>query len=122
MGWKLLLTSPEGRISRKPFWVGVVALLAFVLSASLLVFLAIETFVGTPSSPSLGIGGILGGVLFYGLAVSLFAKRWHDRGKSGWWTLIALVPVAGAIWILVELGFLRGTVGPNQYGNDPLAG
>ena len=26
------------------------------------------------------------------------------------------------IWFLIELGFLRGTVGPNQYGPDPLEG
>ena len=25
------------------------------------------------------------------------------------------------LWALIELGFLRGTEGPNQYGNDPLA-
>jgi uncharacterized membrane protein YhaH (DUF805 family) len=24
------------------------------------------------------------------------------------------------VWALVEIGFLRGTVGPNQYGPDPL--
>jgi uncharacterized membrane protein YhaH (DUF805 family) len=27
-----------------------------------------------------------------------------------------------SIWGLVEIGFLRGTVGPNQYGPDPLEG
>jgi hypothetical protein len=26
-----------------------------------------------------------------------------------------------AIWALIELGLLRGTTGPNAYGNDPLA-
>ena len=72
-------------------------------------------------------------------------KRLHDRNKSGWWiVLFYLGPVvteaigqnAGsptvafvmsvasfviAIWALVELGFLRGTIGANQYGPDPLA-
>jgi predicted component of type VI protein secretion system len=33
---------------------------------------------------------------------------------------IALVPVVGQIWALIETGFLPGTVGPNQYGPDPL--
>ena len=55
------------------------------------------------------------------LALALYAKRWHDRDKSGWWSLIGLVPFIGAIWILVELGILEGTRGPNQYGPDPLA-
>jgi uncharacterized membrane protein YhaH (DUF805 family) len=58
-------------------------------------------------------------VLAIWIALALHAKRWHDRGKSGWWTLIVLVPFIGAIWLFVELGCLRGTVGPNQYGADP---
>jgi uncharacterized membrane protein YhaH (DUF805 family) len=53
-------------------------------------------------------------------AIAVYAKRWHDRGKSGWWTLIILVPAIGSIWLLVELGFLRGTPGANKYGPDPL--
>jgi uncharacterized membrane protein YhaH (DUF805 family) len=47
------------------------------------------------------------------------AKRWHDRDKSGWWYLISFIPYVGPIWIFVENGCLRGTVGPNQYGPDP---
>ena len=53
-------------------------------------------------------------------AIVLYAKRWHDRGKSGWWTLIGLVPIIGGLWMLIELGFLKGTDGDNQYGPDPL--
>ena len=79
--------------------------------------------------------------------ISAFAvgvKRLHDRDKSGWWVLLFYLapsvlgsiantseqPLAGfvlglasfviSIWALVELGFLRGTVGPNRYGPDPL--
>src|ERR1700754_1890857 len=79
--------------------------------------------------------------------VSAFAvgvKRLHDRDKSGWWILLfylapsflgswqtatpdlsgvfilSLAATAIAIWAFVELGCLRGTPGPNQYGPDPL--
>jgi uncharacterized membrane protein YhaH (DUF805 family) len=55
------------------------------------------------------------------LVFAVYAKRWHDRNKSGWWTLIALVPFIGAIWLIVELGILEGNRGANQYGPDPLA-
>ena len=48
------------------------------------------------------------------------AKRFHDRGKSGHMAWIAFIPYVGGIWILVECGCLQGTVGPNQYGPDPL--
>jgi uncharacterized membrane protein YhaH (DUF805 family) len=69
-------------------------------------------------------------------------KRLHDRDKSGWWLLLfylgpvvlnwigsatdmelifSLASFAISIWMLVELGFLRGTIGSNQYGPDPVA-
>jgi len=65
------------------------------------------------------------------LVFSLFAiwpsaavaiKRLHDRGKPGWWLLLIFVPLIGAIYLLVEVGFLRGTVGGNRFGSDPLGG
>jgi uncharacterized membrane protein YhaH (DUF805 family) len=80
-------------------------------------------------------------IVFIGLCVSgvfIGIKRLHDRDKSGWWVLVfyllpavlsALADVswifniasfAVSIWGLVELGFLRGTIGSNQYGPDPL--
>jgi len=33
-----------------------------------------------------------------------------------WWVLISLVPIIGAIWVLVENGFLAGTDGENRFG------
>lgn len=49
-------------------------------------------------------------------------KRYHDRDKSGAWVLIQLVPFVGPFWYVIEAGCLRGTVGPNRYGPDPLGG
>ena len=50
------------------------------------------------------------------------AKRCHDRNRSGWSQAVLLIPGVGAIWQLVELGFLKGTDGENRFGRDPLAG
>lgn len=47
-------------------------------------------------------------------------RRLHDTDKSGWWYLIALVPLIGGIVLLVFL-VLKGTEGPNRFGPDPLA-
>jgi len=56
-------------------------------------------------------------VLFIpGLAVAV--RRLHDIGKSGWMILIALIPVIGAIWILV-LMLTDSKLGKNQYGENP---
>jgi uncharacterized membrane protein YhaH (DUF805 family) len=76
--------------------------------------------------------------------LAIGVKRLHDRDKSGWWILVfyivpwllggiadkqgddtpaliaALIALVCLIWGLVELGFLRGTRGPNRFGPDPL--
>lgn len=90
-------------------------------------------------------------VAYFVFAFALMVKRLHDRNKSAWWIvpfflapqileLIAdpkrplpvnvpiglglamnLTVIVLSLWALVELGFLRGTVGDNRYGSDPLA-
>jgi uncharacterized membrane protein YhaH (DUF805 family) len=88
-------------------------------------------------------------VLFLpGLAV--FVRRLHDIDRTGWWGLLPLVPVIGGLmlalyavdvpvggwvwplthWIVVGglvvsvvllvWACMRGTLGPNRYGPDPL--
>jgi uncharacterized membrane protein YhaH (DUF805 family) len=52
-------------------------------------------------------------VLIPGLAVGV--RRLHDTDKSGWWLLIALVPLVGIIVLLVFFA-TEGTRGPNRYG------
>jgi uncharacterized membrane protein YhaH (DUF805 family) len=39
-------------------------------------------------------------------------RRFHDRGKSGWWALLYFVPGIGWLWILIECGFLPGKAAP----------
>ncbi len=50
--------------------------------------------------------------------IACTVRRLHDIGRSGWWILISLVPLAGAIVLLVMMA-INGTRGPNQYGPDP---
>ena len=117
MDWKYLLTSFDGRINRAKFWAGVGVLIAVSIVASI-----IDSILGIHLGQSgLGIFGLLVALASIYLALALYAKRWHDRDKSGWWSLIGLVPFIGAVWILVELGILEGTRGPNRFGPDPLA-
>ncbi len=49
------------------------------------------------------------------------ARRLHDTGRTGWWLLIAFIPILGAIvliWFLAQ----RGEDGTNAYGPAPAAG
>jgi uncharacterized membrane protein YhaH (DUF805 family) len=127
-----LFTSFEGRIGRQNWWLG---LLALVVIEWIVIFVLAKIFgialvpAMDPNNPEAmgamgaGAGALLGivGLIFLWPALALYAKRWHDRDKSGWWTLIALVPIIGGIWLLVELGFLKGTSGSNRFGSDPVA-
>lgn len=117
MDWKYLFTSLEGRIGRQSYWMGVVAMTLIIIAAAIL-----DVLFGTMTENGYGIISSLAGLALIYPSIVLYAKRWHDRGKSGWWTLIGLVPVIGGLWMLIELGFLRGTEGDNQYGPDPLRG
>ncbi len=133
MDWKYLLTSFEGRINRQPFWLSILALIVaqWIIMIILGMLFGVSMMGGMDPSmapeeaAAMATRGmtplIIVSLLFLYPALAIYAKRWHDRGKSGWWTLIGLVPLIGAVWILVELGFLRGTEGANQYGDDPLA-
>lgn len=53
------------------------------------------------------------------LGVSI--RRLHDLDRTGWWILLALIPLVGAI-ILIVWACTRGSVGPNRFGPDPLEG
>ena len=113
MDYKSLLFSFEGRTNRQPFWMVWIAII--VVNIILTVLMGILGQVGLILMIVFAIAAI-----WIGLAVQV--KRWHDRDKSGWWVLINLVPVIGAIWVIVECGCLRGTAGQNRFGPDPLAG
>ena len=125
-----LLFGFRGRFNRARFWfihIGV-SVVATVLLAIAFVSSVLSAGVEGAGTVAPGMSGgttaIVVALLFIplvwiGLAASV--KRWHDCGKSGWWMLVALIPVIGGLWFLIECGFLPGTPGPNIYGPDPLA-
>ncbi len=101
----------QGRISRFEYWI-YFQLPIFVLSV-------LFSVLGSLADSLAAISGILTLVLFIPSIVAGI-RRFHDRNKSGWWMLIAFIPLVGAIWLLVELGFLKGTDGANNFGSDPV--
>jgi len=64
-----------------------------------------------------GMFGILYGlaVLLPGIAVSI--RRLHDTDRSGWWMLLALVPIVGLV--LIVLLAEDSNAGTNRYGQNP---
>jgi uncharacterized membrane protein YhaH (DUF805 family) len=125
MDWQWLFSSFEGRSNRAKFWIG--SLVLWVLWIAVNVVLSTifglhyleGDFLPTMAPAAWFVWVIIAIALTYA-SLAVWAKRWHDRDKSGWWSLIMFVPFVGAIWILVELGCLPGTEGPNRFGPDPL--
>lgn len=116
MDWKYLYSSFDGRINRSKFWAGVGVLFAIGILANV-----IDVLLGFQVAQGYGLVSLIFALAAIYPALALYAKRWHDRDKSGWWTLIIFIPIIGPIWLLVELGALEGTRGPNRFGPDPLA-
>jgi uncharacterized membrane protein YhaH (DUF805 family) len=106
----------SGRARRKEYWMFFLFNLIFSFAAIIL-----DNILGTASSRT-GYGLLN---TFYTLAVfipslALSIRRLHDVDKSGWFLLIVLIPIIGAIWLLI-LACTHGTVGDNKYGADPIA-
>ncbi len=69
------------------------------------------------------VGFVIYGIIALALVVpglGVSVRRLHDTGRSGWWLLISLVPVVGAIAMIYFL-VSDGHRGQNQYGPDPKA-
>jgi uncharacterized membrane protein YhaH (DUF805 family) len=100
----------DGRISRSTYW-----LKYFLVWVGIYIVAAVlDAIVGTGVIISLVVY-IVG--LWPAIAVSV--KRCHDRNRSGWFLLVSLIPII-AIWVIVEIWFLRGTIGENRFGPDPV--
>lgn len=102
-----------GRARRAEYW----WFTLFNLLASIALGL-IDGFTGMIGEAGFGVLGTL-----YALAVLLpslgvLVRRLHDTNRSGWWVLIALIPLIGAIVLLVFV-VLDSQPETNQYGPNP---
>jgi uncharacterized membrane protein YhaH (DUF805 family) len=129
----------SGRINRARYWSAVALLFILMLPLALLQYglaLMAGNIVAVTMSSVASIAGMFSGF-------ALGAKRLHDRDRSGWWQLFHFLPflivvpamliksvplmlagiafgVTVGIWLFLEIGCLRGTVGLNRFGPDPL--
>ncbi len=140
MDWAHLYSNFDGRIGRQKFWIGMAALAVAEIFGHILA----EEIQGDRLSAIVDLA-----YTYPEFAVAV--KRAHDRnlplwllivffGASALLDLLTVLEMTGTddepnllsiaialpftvlgIALLVELGFRRGTAGPNQYGPDPLA-
>jgi uncharacterized membrane protein YhaH (DUF805 family) len=103
-----LLFGFSGRLTRLPWWIAtILATLGMGVAVAILGI----------SRPSAFFLLLLVPPLVW-ISIAIQVKRWHDRDKTGRWFLINLLPIIGWLWVLIECGFLKGTEGPNRFGDD----
>jgi uncharacterized membrane protein YhaH (DUF805 family) len=140
MDWLYLFNTFEGRIGRKSFWIA----LGVLAVAELIGHFLAEQLQGDRLSAIVDLA-------FTYPELALATKRAHDRNMPMWFLfaffgasaaldLLTVMELTGTdeepsflslaialpftvlgIAMLFELGFRRGTPGPNPYGPDPLS-
>ncbi len=105
----------SGRARRSEYWFFFLFNVLVSIVASI-----IDAIIGTRSSSGFGLlEGIAAlALLLPGLAVG--ARRLHDTSRSGWWLLIGLIPLLGAIVLIIF--FVQDSHPDNQYGASPKQG
>jgi uncharacterized membrane protein YhaH (DUF805 family) len=104
----------SGRARRKEYW--------FFFLFNIIIAIVLGVIDGMIGGFSREAGvGVLGGlyslaVLIPGIAVAV--RRLHDTDRSGWWLLIAFIPLVGAIVLIVFL-VLDSSPGANRFGPNP---
>lgn len=106
----------RGRARRREYWY------FFLFNIVISIALGFIDGVTGMLDPTTGIG-TLGGI--YSLAVFLpsiavAVRRLHDIGRTGWWLLIILIPILGALTLLV-FSLFDSQEDDNEYGENPKA-
>jgi uncharacterized membrane protein YhaH (DUF805 family) len=145
MDFSNLFMSMEGRIGRQNYWIGLVILVVIgIIISQLIAFLFGYTnllarllnfiYVIAIAYPAYALmakrfqdrgkngtlAGILIGLSILGALLGLFGLTGDPLAPNTFGTILGLATLVVAIWYLIELGFLRGTVGANEYGPDPV--
>lgn len=118
MNWYLAVLKKyavfSGRARRKEFW---------FFGLFNVIFAVVLAGIGAATAESVPAVGLLYplyalAVFLPGLAVQI--RRLHDTGRSGWWWLVAFIPLIGPILLLVFY-VQDSQPGDNQYGPNPKA-
>ncbi|NIX76107.1 DUF805 domain-containing protein [Microvirga terricola] len=134
-----LFFSFKGRVNRAHYWKVIIAL--FLADVALEYLGPLFARIVGPIAVELFKAAFALAAFFPSLVTII--KRLQDCDLSGWWMFapVAAIPVLVvgsilhlssflmlgwiafgglSIWLFVQVGFLRGTVGPNRFGPDPL--
>jgi uncharacterized membrane protein YhaH (DUF805 family) len=106
----------SSRARRREYWFFVLIYIVIYI-----VLTVIDMMVGL-ADPATGVG-VLGGIFALAMlipSISVGVRRLHDTNRSGWWLLIGLIPIIGALVLLVFF-LLDSQPGDNRFGPNPKA-
>lgn len=111
------LFSFKGRAKRAEYWkIQLILPLTGLIAAF---FLGGQPIEAEPLSEAelliVGAAAVFVFFLWFWAMLAVQIKRFHDRNKSGWWILIGFIPYLGQLWVLTELGFLKGVDDENRF-------
>ncbi|SDK52423.1 DUF805 domain-containing protein [Microbulbifer yueqingensis] len=104
----------SGRARRSEYWFFFLFNLLFTL-----ILTAIDISLDFYNAEA-GIGVLSGIYALFVLipSIAVTVRRLHDTGRTGWWFLIVLVPVLGAL-VLLFFMVLDSERGTNEFGPHP---
>jgi uncharacterized membrane protein YhaH (DUF805 family) len=139
MNWVHLFTSFEGRITRQPFWIAVAIFVVIDIALSLAVpsdrlSAAIDLVLTYPQfavcakrshdrNTPIWVVGLFFAInaIFDLLLLAGVATLGDLKSPAPTLVVVFAIPfVVLALALIIDLGFRRGTAGPNRYGPDPL--
>jgi uncharacterized membrane protein YhaH (DUF805 family) len=106
-----VLFSFDGRISRRTYWLKSVLIRYSVVFTAIILTCSLGKD-NASLDKILHILLIPIIVIFYWTMFAGCAKRWHDRGQSGWMQLVALIPSLGRCGVWLRMAFYKATKTP----------
>lgn len=104
----------NGRAQRQEYWYFFLISLAISFGLT-----SVDAMMGSFDGQA-GMG-LLGGLYMFAVlvpSIAVVVRRLHDTGRNGWWALLILIPLAGAV-ILIVFMVQDSKPGTNQYGPNP---
>jgi len=104
----------SGRAQRAEYWYFILFYLLILIGLTI-----VDSISGSyDTKTGMGAFGAIFTLVMLIPSIAVGARRLHDTDRTGWWLLIGLVPLVGAIVLLV-FTVQNGTPGANRFGPDP---
>ena len=112
--WKYVSFSFRGRINRTCWWLHFLFTFPFIYLAGGYLYYEVGTI-----TTIFDVIVLLFALILYYTYLPAQVKRFHDTNRSGWNLFWGIIPIIGALYILIVCGFFKGVEGDNKYGVPP---